>query len=73
MSFTKPEGLILVHVDPAQFNGTEVYGVWPSGLIRQITEPEYKAWGEPPVDRWIEPGDDATAQAFKAYDKALRA
>lgn len=70
--FTKPEGLILVKGDRAQGQGTEIFGIWPSGFVRQITAAEWLLWGSPKPDRNIAFGDDAEFLQLHAYDKALR-
>jgi hypothetical protein len=68
MTFRKPEGLIL-----AKGDDWAVYGIWPSGYVRQITAAEWTLWGSPPIDYQI-PSDapDQVAQ-LAAYDRALRA
>lgn len=66
--FTKPAGLILV-----KGSGAAVYGIWPTGYIRQITAAEFTLWGTPDIDYMIP--DDAPDQLAQlaAYDRDLRA
>ncbi|MFG3050311.1 hypothetical protein ACGFZP_05055 [Kitasatospora sp. NPDC048239] len=73
LSIPRPEGLILVKGHPQQGAGTEVFGIWPSGLVRQITPAEYLSWGSPRPDREIPYGQDAEFLQLVAYDRALRA
>lgn len=70
-TYAKPEGLILV-----KGTGWEVYGIWPSGYIRQITGAEYTLWGAPKIDVEIPanaPDGPAQMAQLAAYDRALRA
>lgn len=71
--YPKPAGLILVKGDPAQGSGNELFGIWPTGFVRQVTSAEHALWGYPQADYNIPYGDDATFNQFAAYDKALRA
>lgn len=72
-TFTKPEGLILVKGQPDQADGKAVFGIWPTGFVRQITGAEWNLWGRPPFDYTIPPGDDPQYDQLAAYDRALRA
>lgn len=73
MTYTKPEGVILVKGNDKQGKGNEVFGIWPSGYVRQITPAEFSLWGNPTPDRWIQFGADDEFNQLSAYDKALRA
>lgn len=73
MTLNKPAGLILVKGDSHQGQGNEVFGIWPTGFVRQITAAEYQCWGSPAFDYWIPFGSDAEFDQLAAYDKALRA
>ncbi|WP_405941637.1 hypothetical protein [Streptomyces sp. NBC_00207] len=68
----KPAGIILVKGQPEMGDGQAVFGIWPSGYVRQITAAEYVRWGEPVIDYWIPVGNDAEFNQLFAYDKALR-
>lgn len=68
----KPDGLVLVEGQPEMGDGKAVFGIWPSGYVRQITAAEYTLWGEPKIDYWIPAGNDAEYNQLAAYDKALR-
>ncbi|OKI22194.1 hypothetical protein [Streptomyces sp. CB03911] len=75
LSITRPSGLILVKGHPVQGSGNEIFGIWPSGLVRQVTAAEFIAWGSPVPDRELEqgPAGDAEFNQLRAYDNALRA
>ncbi|MFB7671690.1 hypothetical protein ACFC26_09755 [Kitasatospora purpeofusca] len=68
-----PENLILVKGDTAQGAGNELFGIWPSGYVRQITPAEHEAWGYPDAHREIPYGQDEEFLQLAAYDRALRA
>ncbi|MFE2346496.1 hypothetical protein [Kitasatospora cineracea] len=68
-----PENLILVKGDQAQGKGNEIFGIWPSGYVRQITPAEYRAWGNPAPTHQIAFGADDEFLQLYAYDRALRA
>lgn len=68
----KPEGLILVKGQPEQGDGRAVFGIWPSGYVRQITAAEYTLWGEPDIDYWIPAGADDEYNQLHAYDQSVR-
>jgi hypothetical protein len=70
---SKPEGLILVKGDSHQGQGNELFGIWPSGYTRLLTQAEWTAWGYPDADYTIAYGSDAEFLQLVAYDKALRA
>ncbi|MGW4505680.1 hypothetical protein ACWENO_13675 [Streptomyces sp. NPDC004436] len=71
--FTKPDGLILVkgQKEMGGNGGREVFGIWPSGYVRQITAAEFTLWGAQ-VDYWIPTGRDDEFNQLAAYDKNLR-
>ncbi|MFD5509100.1 hypothetical protein ACFWIB_15165 [Streptomyces sp. NPDC127051] len=66
----KPKDLILVKGKPQQGDGKTIFGIWPSGLVRQITAAEYTLWGSPAID-YVTSTDAEYLQLF-FYDKALR-
>ncbi|NJD08478.1 MAG: hypothetical protein FIA97_18565 [Methylococcaceae bacterium] len=74
---SKPEGIILVHAGdqqgPTGQAGKTIFGIWPNGLIRIISESEYLAWGKPEPDRVLTNGtDDREWDRLASYDRALR-
>ncbi|MFD6968392.1 hypothetical protein [Streptomyces sp. NPDC059949] len=70
--FAKPQGLILVKGQKEMGDGRAVFGIWPSGYVRQITAAEFALWGAK-VDYWIPSGRDDEYNQLAAYDRALRA
>jgi hypothetical protein len=72
-SHPRPEGIILVKGDPQQGEGVEVFGIWPTGFVRQITAAEWTLWGSPACDYEIAFGSDEEFDQLRAYDRALRA
>jgi hypothetical protein len=72
MTMNRPDGIILVKGDPHQGHGNELFGIWPSGFTRQITQAEWTLWGQPPPDYTIAYGADDEFIQLAAYDRALR-
>ncbi|MFE3578703.1 hypothetical protein [Streptomyces vinaceus] len=71
---SRPDGLILVkgQRDMGGNGGREVFGIWPSGYVRQVTAAEFTLWGSPAIDYWIPAGQPDQFDQLFAYDKALR-